>query len=189
MSGSEKSIPNLFAIWILAFTLANSGCRKEVVETPYGGRGSLKVGDPAPPVIVADWFQGEDPGKFESGKVYVVEFWATWCGPCLLNMPHMSNLQQQYRSEAIFIGVTDESKQKVEAFLASESSSGMTWAQQITYRLATDRDGNMYRNYMAAANQMGIPTAFIVGKTGSIEWIGHPADLDAPLADAVASGS
>lgn len=151
----------------------------------YGGRGSLQIGSPAPPLAIEAWFQGDAVEKIESGKVYVIEFWATWCGPCLMNMPHMSELQEQYRDEATFIGVTDESAAKVRAFLATESTSGSPWSSEITYRLGTDLNEGMYTNYMAAANQMGIPTAFIIGKGGTVDWIGHPADLDEALATAV----
>ena len=125
---------------------------------------------------------------FLNGDIPVlVDFYATWCGPCKISMPQMSNLQAKYASEAIFVGVTDESPEQVEVFLASESRPGSTWSDEIQYRLATDREQSMSRNYMAAANQMNIPTAFIVGKTGKIEWMGHPAMIEKPLAKATAA--
>lgn len=170
---------------VMAALVGCSPLSRDSGEAPYGGRGSLRIGSTAPPIAISNWFQGEAIEELQVGQVYVIEFWATWCGPCLLNMPHMSELQDQYEEQVIFIGVTDEGPGKVSAFLASESLSGKPWTEEITYRLGTDSEEQMYRTYMAAADQMGIPTAFIVGKSGKIEWIGHPADIDSPLATAV----
>ena len=49
------------------------------------------------------------------------------------------------------------------------------------YCLTTDPDRSVYEAYMTASEQQGIPTAFIVGKSGQIEWIGHPMEMDEPL--------
>ena len=54
------------------------------------------------------------------------------------------------------------------------------------YCLTTDPDRSAHRDYMEAAGQNGIPTAFIVGKTGEIEWIGHPMEMDGPIEQIVA---
>jgi thiol-disulfide isomerase/thioredoxin len=59
---------------------------------------SLTGRDPAPPLKVSKWLKGEEVKRFEPGKVYVVEFWATWCGPCIAFMPHLAELQAESRS-------------------------------------------------------------------------------------------
>jgi thiol-disulfide isomerase/thioredoxin len=66
---------------------------------------SLKVGDAAPALKASKWLQGEEVKAFEPGKVYVVEFWATWCGPCIVMMPHMAEMQAAFKDKAVtFIG-------------------------------------------------------------------------------------
>src|SRR5690606_10442976 len=68
---------------------------------------SLKAGDPAPPLKASKWLQGDEVKRFEPGKVYVVEFWATWCGPCIAFMPHLAELQARYKDKGVtVIGIT-----------------------------------------------------------------------------------
>lgn len=53
---------------------------------------SLNIGDPAPPLRLREWLKGTPVERLEKGKIYVVEFWATWCAPCRSAMPHLSAL-------------------------------------------------------------------------------------------------
>ena len=69
----------------------------------------------------------------------------------------------------------------------AEKVEKQTYAQLTgAYCLTTDPDASVSIDYMEAAAQNGIPTSFIVGKTGLIEWIGHPMSLDEPLGQIVA---
>jgi thiol-disulfide isomerase/thioredoxin len=143
---------------------------------------SLHIGDPAPPLQIADWVTGTPVATFEKGRVYVVEFWATWCDPCKASMPHISQLQEEYADTVTFVGVTDENRDQVDDFLASPSPEDKPWSEIVKYNLALDTSGrDTSTAYMKAAGQNGIPTAFVVGRTGHVEWIGHPAAIDAPL--------
>jgi len=145
---------------------------------------TLKVGDKAPALDVCHWLKGADVTTFDEGKVYVVEFWATWCGPCRASMPHISDLQEKYKDYGVtFIGISDEKLQTVFSFLKQEE-----WDGKTKYTMATDPDRSVYNDYMKAAGQGGIPTAFVVGREGEIEWIGHPMEID-PVIEALAHGT
>lgn len=160
----------------------------------------LTVGSKAPKLDIEHWLSNNS-GKFpkvqgfQSNKVYVVEFWATWCGPCVASMPHLAQLQKQYAEKGVqIISVSDEDLDTVKKFLersvpnSEKGAEGkkQTFAELTAgYCLTTDPDQSVYRDYMEASGEGGIPTAFIVGKDGIIEWIGHPMEMDEPLEQVV----
>jgi thiol-disulfide isomerase/thioredoxin len=65
------------------------------LETPNSEPLPLAIGDNAPAISIDHWVKGEDFDTFEDGQVYVMEFWATWCGPCITTMPHLSGLHAE----------------------------------------------------------------------------------------------
>ncbi len=156
---------------------------------------TLAVGSKAPALDIAHWISdghGEFPhvSEFVPGKIYVVEFWATWCSPCIRAMPHLAELQERYADKIQFISVTNESLTEVSALLAEDYPGiGKTFGELTSaYCLTADPDGSTQRQYMEAAQVSGIPTAFVVGPTGEIEAIGHPVSLGSTL-EKMANGS
>ncbi|MEO9595954.1 peroxiredoxin family protein [Rhodopirellula bahusiensis] len=151
---------------------------------------TLGVGSKAPALDIEHYIH-EELGKFgpvtefEEGKIYVVEFWATWCGPCIQSMPHLVELQERFREKGVqIVSISDEDLETVEGILERDypGKEGVTFAELTSaYTLTVDPDGSSTDDYMRAANQNGIPAAFLVGKSGLIEWIGHPMSLDEPL--------
>jgi thiol-disulfide isomerase/thioredoxin len=178
----------------------------------------LSIGSIAPPLDIEHWVNTARPAvtDFEPGKVYVVEFWATWCGPCLASMPHLAELQTKYADQNVrIISVSREDIDTVTEFLdrpvnpaflkgrepvkdesddesddvgaADKEVTPLTYGDLTSvYSLTTDPDATTSDDYMKAANQNGIPCAFIVGMDGHVEWIGHPMSMDKPLASIVA---
>ena len=156
----------------------------------------LTIGSPAPAIDVEHWLslgngRFQKVNTFEKGKVYIIEFWATWCGPCIASMPHLVEVQKQYADRGVqLISISNEELELVQQFLEKpvfgSEDDQQTYAKLTSaYCLTTDPDGSVYEDYMEASGQNGIPTAFIVGKDGVIEWIGHPMRMDQPLAQIV----
>lgn len=139
---------------------------------------ALGVGDKAPELKTGDWIQGPAVTKFETGKVYVVEFWASWCAPCVQNIPHLNELQKKYEKDGLVVigqNVWERSEAAARKLVRSMGS-------KMSYRVALDtKSEDMSEKWMKAAGKGGIPTAFLVDKTGKIAWIGHPSRLDGEL--------
>jgi thiol-disulfide isomerase/thioredoxin len=150
---------------------------------------TLKVGDSAPKLQTGQWVQGEPVREFKKGTTYIVEFWATWCGPCRVSIPHLNEVHQRYKDKGLIVIGQDCWEQdtgKVEPFIKQ-------MGDKMTYRVALDDPsgggrGKMADTWMAAAGQDGIPAAFIVDSKGIVAWIGHPMDLKDDLVDNVLSG-
>jgi thiol-disulfide isomerase/thioredoxin len=136
---------------------------------------SLKVGDPAPAIKVAKWIKGGPVDKLEADKIYVVEFWATWCPPCRTSIPHLTEMAKKYAGKVTVVGVSVyERAPSDEARLNLVSEFVKKMGDKMEYAVAADDAKKfMAGNWMEAAKQTGIPTAFVV-KDGKIVWIGHP---------------
>ncbi len=144
---------------------------------------ALTIGSEAPPLDIAHWMKGEEVTGFAAGQVYVLEFWATWCAPCVANMEHLSQVQERYATRGVHvIGLSDEPLQTTVAFLCKRYGElQQPMLERTRYALATDPDLSVHEAYFEAAGLQGIPAVFLIGKDGQIEWIGHPTELDAVL--------
>lgn len=136
----------------------------------------LGVGDNAPALTIAKWVKGEPITGFEKGKIYVVEFWATWCGPCIASMPHLSQIQKTHKDHGLtVIGVTSgDRRNTLEAVEKMVAEKGDT----MGYTVAFDTERKTSDDFMRAAGQNGIPCSFVVDKAGKVAYIGHPMFLD-----------
>lgn len=138
---------------------------------------ALRVGDLAPALCPLKWIKGDSLVGFQKGKIYVVEFGATWCAPCAAAIPVLSSLAKKHGSSidvvSLFVmesqGLPKNSTAyvgKVERYVAKKSAA-------INYRVAVDTpDGALERTWLSAAGLSGIPHIFVIDKTGRIAWIG-----------------
>jgi thiol-disulfide isomerase/thioredoxin/tetratricopeptide (TPR) repeat protein len=146
------------------------------------GLHAAELGDAAKPLDIKDWVKGSavDLAAGKGKTIYVVEFWATWCPPCRTSIPHLTEMQKQFKDRGVvFIGVTDEKTDVVKKFVDK-------MGDQMNYTVAVDA-GKTSEGYMAAYGATGIPHAFVVDKDGKVVWEGHPMDgLDKALEQIVA---
>ena len=150
---------------------------------------ALKLLDPAPPLSTGEWIQGEPVKAFEKGNVYVVEFWATWCGPCKAAIPHLNELHISHAGKGVVVigqNVWEKDESLVPPFVKE-------MGDKMTYRLALDNTndgaGAMAETWMKAAGRKGIPCTFLVDGQGRVAWIGHPSELNGKMLDDLLAGT
>src|SRR5215467_1663318 len=123
---------------------------------------TLKAGDPAPKLRPGRWIQGEPVKGFEKGKAYIVEFWATWCGPCRASIPHLNETYQKYKNKGLIV-IGQNCGERDESLVAPFVQK---MGEKMTYRVALDdksgdKKGKMAETWMEAAGRNSIPSAFL----------------------------
>jgi thiol-disulfide isomerase/thioredoxin len=175
-------IRSLIAAGALALVLMASPAAAQVPA----GAPTLDMGSPAPGLTIDTWVKGDPVPALQKGQPYVVEFWATWCGPCRQSIPHLTELQKKYGEKVKFIGISSNERKGLEDVKPFVEKMG----DKMVYTVAWDKMGQTSAAWMQAAGQQGIPTAFVVDKSGMIAWIGNPiypeGELDRVLDGVVA---
>jgi len=150
---------------------------------PAAAKEMLGVGSPAPAVRFAKFYKGEAVVALDPQQTYVVECWATWCGPCVRAFPHLTQIAKDTAGKATVIGVDVWEQKPAEEVQAFVDKQG----ERMGYRVAGDADGAIADGWLKAAGKNGIPCAFVVVK-GKIAWIGHPGELSGEMVLALADG-
>jgi thiol-disulfide isomerase/thioredoxin len=156
---------------------------KKPAATPAAPVITLKMGDAAPEFKVTQWYKG-GPVTLEADKTYIVECWATWCGPCVAAFPHLSEIAKANKDNLTVIGVNVWERKKPEEVKTFVEGQG----DKMSYLVAADGEGAIANNWLKAAGRNGIPCAFVVSK-GKVAWIGHPASLKQELLASIIDGT
>jgi len=142
--------------------------------------GAIKVGDRAPEIRF-DKLLPEQPvanASFQAlaGKAVVLEFWATWCAPCVAEIPHLNELAEKFKDRPIvFLSVTNEEPGVVEAFLKKRSVVALVGIAH------TQRPQNAYCEGV-------YPRTFLIDATGKVAAITYPRLLKEPALEDLLAG-
>jgi len=151
---------------------------KQSMSTGPGGRSANPlekfIGTEMPDYSNVEVVRGEMNAE---DKFVLVEFWATWCGPCVRISPHLEDLYNERKDEMDLISITDEDKNMIVRYLKKKTT---------TYPVGIDADGKLQQQLQVRS----IPSSFLVNKEGVIVWAGHPAILinDPDLLDELLAG-
>jgi len=132
----------------------------------------LVVGDPAPPIEDVSWVRGEEIRTWSEDHVYVVDFWATWCPPCIKGLRHLQSLHDRLSPLKVhFIAVAvwpEPGSMAPEDLLAR--------FPELSYSLAIDNENATADALMAPSRSNGLPNTMIIDRQGRLAWVGAPGD-------------
>lgn len=145
------------------------GRQAQMGDTQDAGLGPVSGAEsqPLPDGSLEAMGDGEsiDPASYR-GQPLVVNFWATWCAPCVAEMPELQRVHEAVADDVAFLGVNLQDD--------TEAAQGFVDELGITYDLATD-DGD----YFAAVQGYGMPTTLLVDAGGTVRYR-HTGALDGP---------
>jgi cytochrome c biogenesis protein CcmG/thiol:disulfide interchange protein DsbE len=130
-------------------------------------------GREAPAFYIEDMWR--EPVGDASGKVVVLDFWATWCGPCRAAIPHMNEMQEHYGNEVICLGISDENNFELEMRKRGLKSS------DFKYGLAVDRTETLKKFF----GVRGIPHVAVLSGDWVVRWQGSPTSLNQGILDSI----
>lgn len=130
------------------------GLRPDMAELQKGAL----VDQEAPPLSVVPLAGGEPITLAGlTGKVVVLDFWASWCGPCRASIPHLNELSSERAGDDfVLLGITDETEAEAAAVAAS-----------MTYRAVRDADGSVNAAYTVFA----LPTLVVIDRAGVVRHV------------------
>src|SRR4030095_8266198 len=149
----------LVVLCVFVSTAAAAPDLSSFAEGDAAKRARLKAveSDEAPALQVSNWINA-DAATLASlkGKIVVLDFWATWCGPCIASIPHTNELAEKYKDKVVFIGVCHPR--------GGEKMADTVKEKGIKYPVCLDGEGATAKAYAVD----GFPDYYIFDATGKL---------------------
>jgi len=160
---------------------------------PQSGKtGALSIGNRAPSITAFQWIKGNPIDHFENGRVYVVEFGATWCVPCAAAIPKLTALAEKYKDDVTVISMfvmerNNDPSDAVNGYVNKVEKYVRKRWESIGYHVGVDNPQKSMENmWLRAAGKNGVPYTFVVDKNGMIAWIGSSmSSLDSVVTEVI----
>lgn len=150
----------LLFVLLFSFTVVKAQEKKKLWAQSF-------LNKKAPELIVETWLTDEPDTQ---GKFILLDFWATWCPPCRKVIPDLNAMHQQFGTDLVVIGLSDQTEKKLRAFHA-----------KIDYYQATDTK----KRTKNAFKVKGIPHTVLIDPKGIVRWEGYPLLEGFELTDAI----
>ncbi len=185
MTSLQRTAATLVALGALAHVLVwGGGCSSPpaltLTEVERLSAPELTVGDLAPEIRVDRYVRGGEIVR--AGRLTMLEFWASWCGPCVAHMPRSARLERAHEGLTIIALSTVDADNSAADIAALTRQLG----DQMPSVVAIDDGQATARAYRVAAREMALPRAFLIDRAGVLLWIGHPADAEGVVEQALA---
>jgi thiol-disulfide isomerase/thioredoxin len=136
------------------------------------GQNNLKIGNAAPNINITNWIKNTPNDTRLKDKNIVLEFWTTWCGPCIKAVPHLNQIQREFkdRNDLVFISLTNESIEKIERTL-----------MKVDFQSAvvSDQTNETFKNFGDGKKGLkSLPLTVLIDKNNIIRWFGDPQNLN-----------
>lgn len=132
----------------------------------------LGVGDPAPAFEVDHWIREPHAMPFDGESIYIIEFWATWCGSCIAGFPELADLQAEYADQGVVV-IAATNADDWGCTLESATAMAMDPQRRMEFGVAFMDDQEAYRAWAGASGHRGIPTAMVVDRSGRMAHVGY----------------
>jgi uncharacterized protein (TIGR03435 family) len=143
--------------FVIAFLLISSTSFSQIV----------KIGDSVPDYQfekVLNYLKPSINLREAKGKILIIEFWGTWCGPCIPALEHLNELQQKFKNDVVIVGISDDTEERLNKFLLK---------RPVTIPLVADPMNKSAKYFQVKA----YPQTFVADKNGKIFAITHPDEI------------
>ncbi len=147
----KKSIILTLVLLLLSATSSYSQQKKQIWAKSF-------LNKKAPELVVDKWLTKQPNTK---GKFVLIDFWATWCGPCRRFIPELNKFNKKFGDKLVIIGLSDETPEKIKSMKSPK----------IDYYIASDPLGRTKK----AVQVRGIPHVILISPDGIVRWEGFPA--------------